>query len=326
MRPKNEPKSNAPDSAAGEATTSKAPAPPSSVLVGVAGWSYDDWNGIVYPWRRPRGFHEARFLSEYFDTIEINTSFYSPLRPDFASHWLELVSANPRFQFTAKLWQRFTHETAAGAEDEKAVREGFAPLLNAGRLGAVLLQFPFSFHQTAENLGRLKQILHRFGDYPLVVEVRHASWSEPKFYELLRERGVGICNIDQPVIGKSIKPERRVTSAIGYFRLHGRRYDTWFSDDPEIPSHERYNYLYGEQELLPWADRVRHVAEHAKTTFVVANNHFQGKAAVNALQFVHLLTGGKVNVPDTLRNHYPQLDAIAAEPAKEPTLFPLPPP
>jgi uncharacterized protein YecE (DUF72 family) len=309
-------------------------APGGKVLVGVAGWSYNDWNGVVYPSRRPHGFHEARFLSEYFDTIEINTSFYSPLRPDFAAHWIELVSANPHFQFTAKLWQRFTHETGANADDEKVVREGFDVLRNAGRLGAVLLQFPFSFHQTPENLVHLKQVLREFADYPLVVEVRHASWSQPEFYEMLREHSVGICNIDQPVIGKSIKPDKRVTSTVGYFRLHGRRYDTWFGDalsagsedDPETPRNERYNYLYGEQELFPWADRVRNVAHHAKTTFVVANNHFQGKAAVNALQFVHLLTGKKVKVPDTLRSHYPQLDAIATEPAKEPTLFPLPPP
>lgn len=296
-----------------------------NVLVGVAGWSYEDWNGIVYPPKRPRGFQEAAFLARYFDAIEINTSFYAPLRPDFASRWLELISSKPRFQFTAKLWQKFTHEADATTEDEKAVREGFDVLRGARRLGAVLLQFPFSFHQTPENLERLKQLLDRFADYPLVVEVRHASWSQPEFHELLRERGVGICNIDQPLIGKSIKPDQRATSATGYFRLHGRRYDTWFSDDPEVPRHERYNYLYSEQELLPWADRVRNVAEDTKATFVVANNHFQGKAVVNALQFIHLLTGAKVDVPDTLRNHYPQLDAIAAEPAKEPTLFPLPP-
>jgi uncharacterized protein YecE (DUF72 family) len=299
---------------------------PPNVRVGLAGWSYNDWNGIVYPSPRPRGFHEAAYLAEYFDVIEINTSFYSPLRPDLASQWLDRVARNPRFRFTAKLWQKFTHEEGANAEDEKAVRLGFDVLRDAGRLGAVLLQFPFSVHHTPENLARLRQLLDSFGDYPLVVEVRHASWSQPAFYELLRERRVGICNIDQPVIGRSIKPEKRATSSIGYFRLHGRRYDTWFSDDPETPRHERYNYLYGEQELLPWADRVRGVAGNTKVTFVVANNHFQGKAAVNALQLIHLLTNHKVKVPDTLRSHYPQLDAIASEPSKEPTLFPLPPP
>lgn len=302
-----------------------ASAGPPRILVGLAGWSYKDWNGIVYPTPKPRGFHEASYLAQFFDTIEINTSFYAPLKPEIATSWLERVSDNPRFLFTAKLWQKFTHEATTTVEDEKEVRRGFDVLRAGGRLGAVLLQFPFSFHQTPENLARLKYLLDSFRDYPLVVEVRHASWVQKEFYDFLEENSVGICNIDQPLIGRSIKPDKRVTSAIGYFRLHGRRYDTWFSDDPELPRHERYNYLYQEKELLPWKERVETVAKDAKVTFVVANNHFQGKAAVNALQFVSMLKQIKVSVPDSLRNHYPQLDAIATEPAKEPTLFPLPP-
>jgi uncharacterized protein YecE (DUF72 family) len=302
----------------------KAPERP-RILVGPAGWSYADWNGIVYPAHRPRDFHEAHYLAEFFDTIEINTSFYQPLRPAFAAHWLERVAANPRFLFTAKLWQKFTHEGGTTSEDVSAVRAGFDVLRGGGRLGAVLLQFPFSFHHTAENLARLRQILDAFRDYPLVVEVRHSSWTRKDFYELLHERNVGFCNIDQPVIGRSVTPSERATSPIGYIRLHGRRYDTWFTDDPTTPLEERYNYLYSEKELEPWAERIQHVAEHTSTTFVVTNNHFQGKAIVNALQLIHLLTGSKVNVPEPLRHHYPQLESIAAEPSKEPTLFPLPP-
>lgn len=297
-----------------------------SVLVGPAGWSYSDWNGIVYPSPRPHDFHEAAYLAEFFDTIEINTSFYNPLRPELAAHWLDRIAANPRFFFTAKLWQRFTHEEGATAADEKAVRLGFDVLHRAGRLGAVLLQFPFSFHNTPENLARLGRILADFGEYPLVVEVRHSSWARPEFYHFLHEHRTGICNIDQPVIGRSIKPGERATSALGYVRLHGRRYDTWFSDDPEVAIHERYNYLYSEKELEPWAQRIRRVAEHAETTFVVANNHYEGKGVVNALQLIHMLSGDKVKVPETLRHRYPQLEAIADEPSREPTLFPLPPP
>ena len=169
-------------------------------------------------------------------------------------------------------------------------------------------------------------MLARFAEYPLVVEVRHATWNEKRFYELLRERGVGFCNIDQPVIGKSLKPSERATAKAGYVRLHGRRYDTWFSDDPTVPSYERYNYLYSEEELDPWAKRIEHVAKDAKTTFVIANNHYIGKAVVNALQLIHLLSGKKVKLPEPLRQHYPQLESIASEPAKEPLLFPLPPP
>jgi uncharacterized protein YecE (DUF72 family) len=298
---------------------------PGRILVGPAGWSYSDWSGIVYPSRRPRGFHQAAYLSEFFDTIEINTSFYNPLRAETAAEWIELVAANPGFLFTAKLWQKFTHEEGATAADEKMVRAGFDVLHGAGRLGAVLLQFPFSFHNSAENLARLEKVVGTFREYPLVVEVRHSSWAQPDFYAFLRERQVGICNIDQPLIGRSIKPAERVTSALGYVRLHGRREDTWFSDDPEMPSYERYNYLYSEQELLPWAARIERVAEHAKTTFVVTNNHFEGKGVVNALQLIHMITHDKVKVPEPLRHRYPELEVIADAPPSEPTLFPLQP-
>ena len=294
-----------------------------NVRVGPAGWSYADWSGIVYPARKPRGFHEAAYLSQFFDTIEINTSFYQPLRPEHCAQWVEKVSGNPRFLFTAKIWQKFTHELAANADDERAVRAGFDVLRRAGKLGAVLLQFPFSFHRTPETVAYLAALLNRFGDYPLVVEVRHASWNDAGYFDMLRERGVGFCNIDQPVIGRSLKPSDRATSVVGYVRLHGRRYDTWFSDDPEVPASERYNYLYTEEELDPWVERIRALAIHAKNTFVLTNNHFQGKAVVNALQLISVLRGAKVKVPEPLRQHYPELEKIASEPRGEPTLFPL---
>jgi len=295
------------------------------ILIGPAGWSYADWKGIVYPAQRAKGFHEAEFLAQFFDTIEINTTFYQPARPELCRHWVEQVAANPRFLYTAKLWQRFTHETGANASaaDAAAVREGFDILAEAGRLGAVLLQFPFSFHHTPENLAHLDALAKEFSTYPLVVEVRHSSWMLPPFFDWLREHHVGFCNIDQPVIGKSVKPTERATSRVGYVRLHGRRYDTWFSDDPTTPTFERYNYLYNEEELAPWRDRIEKTASHAKTTFVITNNHFEGKSIVNALELIHLLSGAKVKVPEPLRHHYPRLEKIADQPSSEPTLFPV---
>jgi uncharacterized protein YecE (DUF72 family) len=297
------------------------------VRVGPAGWSYPDWAGYVYPSRRPKGFHEAAYLAEFFDTIEINTSFYQPMRAEHAAGWIERVAANPRFVFTAKLWQRFTHEgspaaPAATAEDERAVRAGFDVLRAAGKLGAVLLQFPFSFHRTRETVAYLTSLLKRFGDYPLVVEVRHASWNSQETFDLLRESGAGFCNIDQPIIGRSLEPSAETTSPVGYVRLHGRRYDTWFTDDASVPSHERYNYLYSSDELAPWRERIENVAEHSRTTFVITNNHYQGKGVMNALQLISILKGAKVKVPEPLRQHYPELDAIADRPPAEPTLFP----
>jgi uncharacterized protein YecE (DUF72 family) len=297
---------------------------PGTIRVGPAGWSYADWAGIVYPRHKPRGFHEAAYLSEFFDTIEINTSFYHPLPPAHCRQWIGRVAPNPRFLFTAKLWQKFTHESGATLEDERAVRSGFDVLHDAGKLGAILLQFPFSFHRTSENTAHLKTLLKRFSDYPLVVEVRHATWNDPAFYALLHDRNVGFCNIDQPIIGRSLKPSERSTAPVSYVRLHGRRYDSWFSDDPALPPAERYNYLYSESELEPWAARIRHLAGSGDSTFVITNNHFEGKAIVNALQLIHLLTSSKVKVPDTLRESYPHLSEIADTPPSQPTLFPAP--
>ena len=303
-------------------------APTHILRVGPAGWSYPDWAGYVYPSRRSKGFHEATYLAEFFDTIEINTSFYLPLRPDHAAQWIDRVAANPRFVFTAKLWQRFTHDvrsvtSGSAAEDERAVRAGFDVLLAANKLGAVLLQFPFSFHRTQETVAYLSALIKRFADYPLVVEVRHGSWDAPETLELLRSSGVSFCNIDQPIIGRSLGPSAQATGAVGYVRLHGRRYDTWFSDDAAIPAHERYNYLYSAEELAPWSTRVRKVTGQARNTFVITNNHFQGKSAVNALQLISILKGSKVKVPEPLRRQYPQLEEIADAPPAEPMLFPM---
>jgi uncharacterized protein YecE (DUF72 family) len=322
--------------------TSTARASKSVVRVGPAGWSYPDWFGYVYPSRRRKGFHEATYLAEFFDTIEINTSFYNPIRPDHAAQWIDRVAANPRFVFTAKLWQRFTHETigknagpadsagpassavvAATKEDERAVRAGFDVLRDAGKLSAVLLQFPFSFHRTPETVAHLSVLLERFADYPLVVEVRHASWQTPETFALLETFNAGFCNIDQPVIGRSLEPSAEATSPIGYVRLHGRRYDTWFTDDPATPSHERYNYLYSTEELAPWAKRVAKVAERSREVFVITNNHYQGKGVVNALQLISILKRSKVKVPEPLRAQYPELEAIADSPPAEPSLFPM---
>jgi len=297
--------------------------PSSHIRIGPAGWSYADWAGYVYPSRRPKGFHEASYLAEFFDTIEINTSFYQPLHPDHAGLWLERVSGNPAFVFTAKLWQKFTHDPSATTEEERAVRTGFDVLRKADKLGAVLVQFPFSFHRTPETIAYLSAVLTRFADYPLAVELRHASWQTPDTFSLLRDHQAGFCNIDQPIIGRSLEPSATATSPVGYVRLHGRRYDTWFDDNPATPAHERYNYLYSREELNPWVERIRTIGERTRDTFVVTNNHYQGKAVVNALQLLSILKGSKVKVPDPLRQRYPQLEQIADEMPAEPTLFPM---
>ncbi len=284
------------------------------ILVGPAGWSYADWEGIVYPHHKQRGFHEAAYLAQYFDTIEINTSFYNPLRAEVATSWVEKVQSNPSFTFTAKLWKRFTHERSASLLDEKAVKQGLDPLAAARRLGSLLLQFPWSFKNTRENHEYMSGLFMQFMEYPLVVEVRHNSWNQPEVFDRLRAQGVGFCNIDQPVIGRSLAPSEQVTMPVGYVRLHGRNYEHWFTSG-EHPE-ERYNYLYSIEELKPWAERIANIARSAEVVFVVTNNHYQGKAIVNALQLISLLRGKPVPVPESLSAHYPQVAEIARPPTE----------
>jgi uncharacterized protein YecE (DUF72 family) len=280
------------------------------IRFGPAGWSYDDWNGIVYPAHRPHGFHEAEYLANFFDTIEINTTFYHPPRAEVSRGWVRRVGHNPNFRFTAKLWQRFTHERTASRQDERVFKESVGPLIEAGVLGALLMQFPWSFKNNKENREYIGGLAMQFMEFPLVLEVRHESWNKPEIYEMLHELGVGFCNIDQPVIGRSIRPSDRSTSPIGYIRLHGRNYEHWFtsSEHPE----ERYDYLYSPGELETWAERIRHVAESGEATYVITNNHFRGKAVANALQLISIIRNQPVPIPPALAGEYPVLETIAA--------------
>ena len=152
------------------------------IRFGPAGWSYRDWAGVVYPEPRPRGFDPLAYLSRYFDTIEVNSTFYRPPSPETPRRWARRVSDNTNFKFTAKLWQRFTHqrESAWTRDEAEAVRAGLDPLAEAGRLGAVLVQFPWSFKASEGSLEWLADVADEFARYPLVVEVRHASWNRPQ--------------------------------------------------------------------------------------------------------------------------------------------------
>ncbi len=292
------------------------------IRVGTAGWSYKDWEGIFYPpGMARRKEHPLGLIARCFDVVEINTSFYGHVRPEIAKLWARIVSdANPDFLFTAKLHRSFTHSPLAAMEptsavsirpnddDERMARAGLEALAATGKFGALLIQFPVSFKNTALNREYLETLLRQFIEYPRVVEVRHSTWNNPETITYFEERNVSFCNIDQPLLGRSLGPTSHVTSSVGYVRLHGRNYDQWFEAET---SADRYNYLYKADELAGWKDRVESIAGKAKTTFVITNNHFDGKAGVNALQLKHMLSGKRVLAPETLLRHYPELKKIA---------------
>ena len=276
------------------------------ILIGPAGWSYADWRGRVYPEGAGSKFDTLALVAKYFDAVEINSSFYHPPASETARSWLRRIAHNPRFVFTAKLYRTFTHERGkATADDEKAFREGIDPLAEAGKLGAVLIQFPWSFKNDREERSYLTQLAERFKDYPLVVELRHESWNNPRILQTLEDLGVGLCDIDQPLFANSIKPSAEVTSSIGYIRLHGRNYQNWFREEADVV--ERYDYLYSRDELEPWVNRIKEVAQKAKQTFVITNNHARGQSLANAFEIMAQLEEERVPGPAKLIETYPRL-------------------
>ncbi len=279
-----------------------------TIRIGTAGWSYEDWKGVVYPEAAPRAWHPLTLLCRLFDLVEINVSFYRPIHPAHCKTWLEKVSGNPRFLFTAKLWERFTHHRESWPEPHeiKACLEGMIPLLEAGKLGAVLAQFPHSFHRTPENRAWLLRTSDMLSGFPLALEVRHNSWDCPEFYDGLKERDIAFCSIDQPIFITSMPPVERCTGTLGYIRLHGRNREHWFKDG--AGRNARYDYLYSEEELVPWINRAQNMKQLVKNLFVVTNNHYRGQAVVNALEIQAALLNKPVEIPRSLQLAYPRLD------------------
>ena len=293
----------------------------SQIRIGTAGWSYKDWEGVFYPPELPRKkIHPLEYLAHFFDVVEINTSFYGHIKPELAKLWIHKVACNSNFMFTVKLHRSFTHSplavmepTSAASikptdEDEAKARVGLDALASQGKLGALLIQFPVSFKNTGLNRDYLEVLLRQFIEYPRVVEVRHDSWDNPETLALFARSDVAFCNIDQPVIGQSLAPTEHVTSRLGYVRLHGRNYKDWFNSEER---NDRYNYLYSESELRGWKDMIEAVAQKAQTTYVVTNNHYQGRAGVNALELKSMLSGERVKAPPALLDAYPELQKFA---------------
>ena len=290
------------------------------IRIGTAGWSYEDWVGIVYPKRPPRGFDRLELLASLFDTNEINSTFYRIPPARMARDWAGRVAHNPRFAFTAKLYRGFTHEREGGLAERTAFLEALEPLAADDRLGCVLAQFPVSFHNTPDSRERLRRILEDFSLFPLAAEFRHRSWDEPDTLALLTDHRAAFVNIDQPWLGENLRATSHVTAPAAYYRFHGRNAAKWFG--PDTSNEQRYNYLYSDRELEPWVSRIREAAARLETpvsasgreasrgVYAILNNHFRGQAVANAIQLQNALTGTSPQAPETLRETYPALRTV----------------
>lgn len=279
------------------------------ILVGTAGWSYPDWENIVYA--AGRAAERLRTIARYLDCVEIDSSFYHPPTARTAETWVRALDQQPRFRFLAKAWQRFTHERSSPwtKAEHDLFTNGLQPLREGGRLDGVLFQFPWSFRNDARNRDWLRAIADAFADWPLAAEVRHDSWLVDETFEFFRERRIAFCNIDQPGLAHCIPPTSYATAGFGYFRLHGRNSQNWFREKQDVYG-GRYDYLYSTEELDELLTQIAMITTRTKKTFVVFNNHKDAKAFSNALQLkARLAPATAVRAPATLRERYPSLRA-----------------
>jgi len=202
-------------------------------------------------------------------------------------------------------------------------KEGLWPLLRAKKLGALLMQFPWSFRFTAENREFFIELRRAFHEFPLVAEMRHSSWMAEEAIGTFLDYRVGFCNIDQPQYTRAMPPTALLTSEVGYVRLHGRNPgNSLGSFDRTAMRQRQHDYLYSETELTEWMQRIEHVGRFAERTFVVFNNDAAGKSFVNALQMRALIRGVKGKAPKELRRRYPvELEHFGPQYAEQQCLF-----
>jgi uncharacterized protein YecE (DUF72 family) len=288
--------------------------------IGTSGWSYraygeGSWNGVFYP---PGKVDELSYYAQRFDTVEVNSTFYRPPAPQVAYSWARKTPAS--FEFTVKLWQKFTHPemfveaTGKGADitqaDVDTFKKGVEPLVEANKLACLLVQFPPRFHHGEQNLQHLDRTLGFFKDYPLSVELRHRSWSDElsSTEEVLNHYGASLVYIDEPKFRFSIQQDFKPIGPIFYLRMHGRNIEKWFRHKSAA---EKYDYLYSSGELDPFVAGLNKVKDLTKQVYVYMNNHYRAKAVANAIMLRY-----KLDLPideafwKGLLEEYPELNEL----------------
>jgi len=259
------------------------------IYIGTSGWSYPKgegtWTGYFYPTSK---INELEYYSQFFNTVEVNSSFYRPPNPGYVFNWARRVPEG--FLFTVKLWQKFTHpkmykeatgeEAVISQKDVDLFKHSVEPLVRYGKLGALLAQFPPSFKNDVFGQQILGAVIKTFNEYRLAVELRHRSWSDDKnTARFLKENNITWVQIDEPKFPSSIAAEVPITADMAYFRFHGRNVEMWWKGDSET----RYKYLYSNYEINELAEKVKSASEKTSLTFALFNNHWQGYAPRNAV-------------------------------------------
>lgn len=245
------------------------------IVVGTSGYSFQDWIGGFYPEGTKKG-DMLREYTKHFECVEVNSTYYRIPHPVVLRRMEEKTP--PGFEFIIKANQEMTHKGSKDLSVYRSFDEAIQPVVEAGKFQGVIAQFPWGFKNTPENRDHLKFMKDRFRACPLFVEFRNREWITDEVFEQLEKSDIAYCSVDEPRLKSLVPPIARLTTELGYVRLHGRNAKNWWGRG----GGDRYDYLYSEEELKEWVTKITSMSQKARKTFVFFNNCHAGQAARNA--------------------------------------------
>jgi len=250
--------------------------------IGTSGYSYEDWRGIFYPNKLPKG-KMLDYYAQYFDTVEVNSTYYRIPHPAVFYHMAEKTSE--KFEFIIKTNRETTHSRKENEKAMAQLKESVQPIVEANKFYGFLAQFPYSFKNTPQNREYLRRTGELAGGYNLFVEFRNWTWNQPEVFDFLKTNGISYVNVDQPQLRGLLPPQNILTTDRGYIRFHGRNEKKWW-DGTNVT---RYDHNYSGKELNEWLPRIAHLLKRGMKTYIFFNNHPRGKAVLNALLLKEML-------------------------------------
>jgi uncharacterized protein YecE (DUF72 family) len=269
------------------------------LLLGCSGWNYGDtpdkggWIGVFYPDKNTK---RLRYYSQFFNTAEMDSIFYEKFYSQMTKGtFIGMARATPeKFQFSVKVPETITHNkrldiNKGAMVDFEEFLDKISPLKNANKLGAILFQLPPSF--TVSDFKNIEGFLDRLpsssssslsaAHYDYAVEFRHPSWSTEGPWNMLKHYNIAAVMTDSPAKENlQFLSDITITTADhSFIRFHGRN----------TKGHYWYNYLYSKEELKPWVEKISQIKQQTKVLRIYFNNHYGGKAVVNALQFKDMI-------------------------------------
>ena len=281
-----------------------------TIHVGMGGWDLEPFHKLFYPPKPKKGFRKLEYYSQFFDSVEVNSTFYNTsLTAVHSRQWLDDVSVNKRFEFTVKLFRGFMHTFDATKNDVRAVQTVLEPLASVDKLGGLVIQFPSSFANTKDRRLYLMQLGKVFQPYRLFVEVRHNSWNSPLMWNFFQENKMHLVNVDLPPLKNHMPLTALAWDGVAYFRMMGRNMENWYNSGQG----DRYHYYYSQGELERLLSLIEHVRIASHSTYVVFHNDPEANSLVNGFQIRHMIRQRQpVLVPQNLIRAFPSLKEISA--------------